>query len=131
MKNWEKFEDEIKKVGLDFGITVNGNRFFECANFGYGCNECMFGKASRWDKSLSCAEAKNHWLYNEDPKVDWKNVKVDSKVIVSLNIGDRKIKRYFKSYDEEKHQVYLYDNGGTSWSSNGASPWDENDCELA
>lgn len=51
--------------------------------------------------------------------VDWANVPVDTKVLVSSD-GKKWIKRYFKCYDNvnfEYHYV-CFDNGLTSWSDN-------------
>lgn len=47
--------------------------------------------------------------------VDWKNVPVDTKIIVSHSTGSPDYCRYFAEYSDGK--VYAWDYGATSWSS--------------
>lgn len=47
--------------------------------------------------------------------VDWKNVPVDTKIIVSNSLNSPDYCRYFAEYKDEK--VYAWDYGATSWSS--------------
>ena len=47
--------------------------------------------------------------------VDWENVPVDTKIIVSHSTGSPDYCRYFAEYNDGK--VYAWDYGATSWSS--------------
>lgn len=47
--------------------------------------------------------------------VDWENVPVDTKIIVSHSTGSPDYCRYFAEYKDGK--VYAWDYGATSWSS--------------
>lgn len=51
--------------------------------------------------------------------VDWKNVPVDTKIIVSHSTGSPDYCRYFAEYKDGK--VYAWDYGATSWSSSAQS----------
>ena len=59
------------------------------------------------------------YLYIEIDKfidvVDWENVPVDTKIIVSHSKGSPDYCRYFAEYKDGK--VYAWDYGATSWSS--------------
>lgn len=47
--------------------------------------------------------------------VDWENVPVDTKVLVSDD-GKNWERRYFKCYDKDTKMVVCFDNGRTSWN---------------
>lgn len=51
--------------------------------------------------------------------VDWENVPVDTKIIVSHSTGSIDYCRYFAEYKDGK--VYTWDYGATSWSSDAKS----------
>lgn len=51
--------------------------------------------------------------------VDWENVPVDTKIIVSHSTGSPDYCRYFAEYKDGK--VYAWDCGATSWSSDSKS----------
>lgn len=65
------------------------------------------------------AELLEQYLYIEIEKhvdcVDWENVPVDTKIIVSHSTGSPDYYRYFAEYKDGK--VYAWDYGATSWSS--------------
>lgn len=65
------------------------------------------------------AELLEQYLYIEIEKhvdcVDWENVPVDTKIIVSHSTGSPDYCRYFAEYKDGK--VYAWDYGATSWSS--------------
>lgn len=64
-------------------------------------------------------ELLKHYLYIEIEKhvdcVDWENVPVDTKIIVSHSTCSPDYCRYFAEYKDGK--VYAWDYGATSWSS--------------
>lgn len=51
--------------------------------------------------------------------IDWENVPVDTKIIVSHSTGSPDYYRYFAEYKDGK--VYAWDYGATSWSSDTKS----------
>lgn len=53
--------------------------------------------------------------------IDWENISVDTKVLVSLD-GKEWLKRYFAKYINGK--VYVWDYGATSFSSNHCTKWE-------
>lgn len=65
------------------------------------------------------AELLEQYSYIEIEKhvdcVDWENVPVDTKIIVSHSTGSPDYYRYFAEYKDGK--VYAWDYGATSWSS--------------
>lgn len=69
------------------------------------------------------AELLEQYLYIEIEKhvdcVDWENVPVDTKIIVSHSTGSPDYCRYFAEYKDGK--VYAWDYGATSWSSDAKS----------
>ena len=52
--------------------------------------------------------------------IDWENISVDTKVLVSIN-GEEWNKRYFAKYINGG--VYVWDYGATSFSSNHCTKW--------
>lgn len=65
--------------------------------------------------------------------VDWGNVPVDTKVLVS-NGGKTWEKRHFKCYNKENHEhkYVCFRNGCTSWSDSlGNNVWNWRYCKLA
>ena len=67
-------------------------------------------------KHLTCAKTEKNYLVFERSIIDWDNVAIDTRVFVSL---DKKVwhKRRFSRYEDGK--VYVFVNGGDSWSSEG------------
>lgn len=59
MKNWEKYEKEIKELGLnDFAIERNTNKVYKCG--GIGCGECKF-----YRRGEPCGQKVARWLYED------------------------------------------------------------------
>ena len=57
MKNWEKYEEEIKAIGINnFSITKD-EEVVECGD--HGCYDCKFNGDSH------CMDIMSHWLYEE------------------------------------------------------------------
>jgi hypothetical protein len=52
--------------------------------------------------------------------IDWENISVDTKILVSIN-GKEWHRRYFAKYI--KDEVYVWDYGATSFSSNHCTKW--------
>lgn len=49
-----------------------------------------------------------------EPKIDWSNVKVDTKIIVGGSKNTCCYKRYFAKFEDDT--IYAWTNGATSWS---------------
>ena len=110
MKNWEKYEEEIKALGIDdFAITEDGE-VNECLSM--NCSECEFQRLRR-----KCNEARVIWLYKEyeEPEVDWSKVSVDTPIYVR---GYKDVEwgpRHFAKYEDG--QVYAWAYGTTSFTA--------------
>ena len=109
MKNYEKYEDEIKKCdGSNFCrdfVKPHILKSRSCANT--SCDQC---------KMLQII-----WLMEEyeEPEVDWSEVKVDAPILVRQTEDEDKEwgRRHFAKYENGK--VYAWGEGYTSWSSEG------------
>ena len=49
---------------------------------------------------------------------------VDDKVLVKINCGGMRCKRHFSHYDKDGKPC-CFNNGGTSWTEERTSAWDE------
>ena len=111
MKNYEKYEDEIKKCdGSNFCRDFVKPRILKsrsCANT--SCDQC---------KMLQII-----WLMEEyeEPKVDWSKIEVDTPILVRNDESDKWLKRYFAKY--EGGVVYTWKSGRTSWTENCMIEW--------
>lgn len=112
MTNREKYMDEILAVQHwgNFNGEIRG-----CGN----CPECDFNDGSN---IFHCKKARLAWLRaeaDEEPKVDWSKVPVDTPVYVRDREDQDWKPRYFAKY--EGGLVYAWDGGTTSWSTNGST----------
>lgn len=112
MTNREKHLDEILAVQHwgNFNGEIRG-----CGN----CPECDFNDGSN---IFHCKKARLAWLRaeaDEEPKVDWSKVPVDTPVYVRDREDQDWKPRYFAKY--EGGLVYVWDGGTTSWSTNGST----------
>ena len=111
MKNYEKYADEIREFkGKDF------------------CNDFVKPHIlkSRGCTNTSCDQCKmlqTIWLLEEykEPEVDWSKVEVDTPILVRHKETLCWIRRHFAKYENGK--VYVWDDGGTSWSETKKSYW--------
>lgn len=119
MKNWEKWEKEIKEYGVHH-ISLKNDKIVSCRD----CDLCQF--SSQHNNGEPCGKTIANWLYKEAPI--WEDVKVDSPIIVDDNF-----RRYFARYDKASKTVGYFSGGATSWSKgdNGIVYVNENRCKLA
>ena len=124
MKNFEKYEDEIRK--------------FKGDNF---CKDFIIPHILKKDdcSGICCSECISRQLlwYLEDyeePEVDWSQVEVDTPIMVRDSENGDWFKRYFAEYKNGK--IYTWDNGHTSWETSRMIEWkyaklveDEKECE--
>lgn len=112
MKNWEKYEEEIKAIGIDdFAITEDG-KVNECLLM--NCSECEFQRLKR-----KCNENRVIWLYKEyeEPEVDWSKVPVDTPIYVKGYEDDDWKPRHFAGIVDYMGNVRAWSNGRTSFTA--------------
>ena len=64
MKNWEKYEEELKSVGTtSFGITHYDKKVLNCDDM--HCSGCIFNKDNLWGDSRLCGYDKMIWLFKD------------------------------------------------------------------
>ena len=111
MKNYEKYEDEIKGCdGLNFCrdfVKPYILKSRDCANT--SCDQC---------KMLQII-----WLMEEyeEPQVDWSKVKVDTPILVRQGKTGDWLERHFAKY--ENGNVYAWEDGQTSWTGADEIKW--------
>lgn len=111
MKNFEKYEDEIRKFKgdnfcKDF-VIPHILKKDDCA--GIYCSECI-SRQLLW-----------YLEEYEEPKVDWSKVKVNTPILVKETENKNWIRGYFAKYEDGK--VYTWSNGRTSWTTSYMISW--------
>lgn len=107
MKNYEKYEDEIREYkGASFCIG------FVLPNI-IKSNDCD-GKCDK------CRMLQTIWLledYEEpkEPEIDWSKVEVDTPILVRDTEDEKWLKRHFAKY--ENGLVYVWTLERTSWTA--------------
>ena len=93
-------------------VAISNKTGEPCSCSGFRCDNCLFG-------TVGCdEEATRKWLEEEyEPKVDWSEVPVDTKVYVRDRKEDEWIPRYFSEF--KNGIVYVWPNGTTSFTSGG------------
>ena len=117
MKNYEKYENEIRKY--------NGNEF--CVDFVQPYILKENGCASI--NCEACFMYQMVWLLKdyeeieepEKPEVDWSKVEVDTPILVKAIDDSKWKKRYFAQYKDGI--VYAWDGGKTSWNKDCVASW--------
>ena len=111
MKNYEKYENEIRKY--------NGDKF--CVDFVQPYILKENGCASI--NCEACFMYQMIWLLKdyEEPKVDWSKVPVDTLILVRDFEDKEWLKRYFAKYENER--VYAWGNGCTSRTADRMYDW--------
>lgn len=120
MTNREKFAEKILNIACNGNLTaINKATLEPIACQELPCEDCLFYVL---DKGCSRNEMKK-WANSEyvEPPIDWSKVAVDTPILVTDNGDCKWIKRHFAKY--ENGSVYAWNEGTTSWSSNGCTPW--------
>ena len=111
MKNFEKYEDEVKK--------------FKGDNF---CEEFVIPHILKKDNCayLSCSDCGRRqmlWFVEEyeEPEIDWSKIKVDTPILVRQGKNGKWLKRHFAKY--ENRNVYTWVHGQTSWTGEDKIKW--------
>ena len=119
MTNYEHFREQIEKftrVNVDFALNKETKKIVICDR-GFNCLKCEFFDKSATECTYNCANKKLKWADEEyvEPKVDWANVPIDTKVFVKDSEDDKWLPRYFAGYNDKR--VRTWDNGVTSFSA--------------
>ena len=117
MKNYEKYENEIRKY--------NGNEF--CVDFVQPYILKENGCASI--NCEACFMYQMIWLLKdyeeikepEEPEVDWSKVEVDTPILVRQGKNGDWLERHFAKY--ENGDVYAWVDGQTSWTGADEIKW--------
>lgn len=117
MKNREKYKNELIKA-----IKTDGRICEFVINHGV---PQMFGKD--WESyckmtCVTCGTALQIWLdeeceENEEPKVDWDNIAVDTPILVRESKDREWKRRYFAKYKDGI--IFAWVGGDTSWTALG------------
>lgn len=114
MKNWEKYEKEIKEFGIyNIAVTETGE-VKSCDDM--QCSECKFSIPVITQHS--CYERMTNWLYEEykePPKIDWTKVPVDTPIYVRNYEDEDWTPRYFAEF--KNGIVFAWDIGATSFTT--------------
>ena len=112
MKNYEKYEDEIKKCdGSNFCrdfVKPHILKSRSCANT--SCDQC---------KMLQML-----WLLEdyEETETDWSKVEVDTPILVRYSEDGEWFRRHFAKYEDGI--VYAWKDAYTSWTGDRVTPWE-------
>ena len=111
MKNFEKYEDEIREY--------NGDNF---------CEDFVLPHILKNDNCAGiycsvCAKRQLMWFLEEyeEPETDWSKVKVDTPILVRQGKNGRWLERHFAKY--ENGEIYAWVDGQTSWTGADEIKW--------
>lgn len=111
MKNFEKYEDEIREY--------NGDNF---------CEDFVLPHILKKDNCAGiycsvCAKRQLMWFLEEceESETDWNQVKVDTPILVRQGKNGRWLERHFAKY--ENGEVYAWVDGQTSWTGADEIKW--------
>ena len=111
MKNFEKYEDEIRKF--------KGDNF--CSNF--VIPHILKSDSCAYLSCSDCGRRQMLWFVEEyeEPEVDWNQVEVDTPILVKYSELTKWQKRHFAKY--ENGIIYAWNNGETSWTTVAMTDW--------
>ena len=118
MKNYEKYENEIRKYNDDefcvdfvqpYILKENG-----CANI--NCEACFMYQTIWLLKDYEEIEEP------KEPEIDWSKVPVDTPVLVRGCEDEEWKKMHFAECI--LNTVYVWDGGKTSWTTDNTYPWE-------
>lgn len=118
MTNYEKNKEIIDLMlqrGEHIALNKNTKEIVPCIKL--DCEDCLFSRRYNWP--YDCTLNRTKWLVSEykKPKVDWRNIPIDTPVLVRH--GDRWLKRHFAGVDDNG-QPTAWNLGVTSWSEQNA-----------
>ena len=111
MKNYEKYEDEIREYKGDYFCNdfVKPNILESDCCDGVNCSRCYMLQML--------------WLLEdyEEPEIDWNEVKVDAPILVRQGSNGKWLERHFAKYEDG--DVYAWVDGQTSWTGADEIKW--------
>ena len=119
MKNKEKYAEEIMEIALSgYSVAVINGKPARCGATNTDCKLCIGNKPGYCNREKVIEWAESEYV---EPSVDWSNVPVDTKILVSED-SELWYRRYFSEFKNGK--VYAFFNGSTSWNSaDGDTAW--------
>ena len=114
MKNYEKYEDELKEYkGRNFCKDfVKPNILKSDSCDGLACGACYM---------LQTIWLLEDYEEPEEPEIDWSKVEIDTPVLVKDKENEEWKKRHFAKY--ENGDVYAWVDGQTSWTGADEIKW--------
>lgn len=117
MTNREYYKEQILDIacsGKTIAFNKETNELVACEDC-RDCDNCVFYESYM---GTDCTNKTQEWVNSEyvEP-VDWTKVAVDTKILVGHYENYEITPRYFAKYENGK--VYAWENGSTSWSSEG------------
>lgn len=92
MKNWEKYEEELKSVGTtSFGITHYDKKVLNCDDM--HCSGCIFNKDNLWGDSRLCGYDKMRWLFKDYEEPQPKLTKKEKAFVDAISNSALQIRR--------------------------------------
>lgn len=92
MKNWEKYEEELKSVGTtSFGITHYDKKVLNCGDM--HCSGCIFNKDNLWGDSRLCGYDKMRWLFKDYEEPQPKLTKKEKAFVDAISNSALQIRR--------------------------------------
>lgn len=92
MKNWEKYEEELKSVGTtSFGITDYDKKVLNCDDM--YCSGCIFNKDNLWGDSRLCGYDKMRWLFKDYEEPQPKLTKKEKAFVDAISNSALQIRR--------------------------------------
>lgn len=124
MTNGEKYKDTIIKYIKNDSEDSANNSY--CGFIKSKILSC-YGLACKGLNCHNCNTIQLLWFNKEykepEEKVDWTKVAVDTPVLVRDSDGSNWYKRHFAKYRDG--QIFTYAYGGTSWSTNSTTNWEQ------
>ena len=117
MKNYEKYENEIRKYnGNEFCVDFVQPYILKengCANI--NCEACFMYQMVWLLKDYEEIEEP------EEPETDWSKVEVDTPILVKQGENGTWIERHFAKY--KNGIIYTWKDGHTSWTEDNMTGW--------
>ena len=90
MKNWEKYESELKEIGTTFGVSRHSGILYEC-EVDIACYSCIF--ANEHSGKRACSIRRMEWLYSDYKEPQPKLTKEERAIIDAFDYTDYCIRR--------------------------------------
>ena len=128
MKEYEEPKIDWSKVPVDTPVLVRGCEDEEWKKMHFA--ECILNTVYVWDGGKTSWTTNNTypWEYaklaesEEEPKIDWTKVKVDTVILVKTRKNGEWFKRRFAKYENER--VYTWIDGYTSNDTSHIAEWE-------